>query len=50
MIELLHTDCMDYMATLPDMGFDLVGCELDADYYKAASKRLANHQLQQKLF
>jgi len=23
MIELLHTDCMEYMATLPDKAFDL---------------------------
>lgn len=29
-----------------DMGFDLVGCELDTDYYNAACKRLANHQKQ----
>lgn len=33
-----------------DYGFDLVGCELDKDYYDAASKRLRNHQQQQKLF
>lgn len=32
-----------------DMGFEFVGCELDKDYYDAASKRLANHQLQLKL-
>ncbi len=23
MIELLHTDCMEYMASLPDKAFDL---------------------------
>ena len=23
MIEMLHTDCMDYMATLPDKAFEL---------------------------
>ncbi len=23
MIEMLHTDCMDYMKTLPDKAFDL---------------------------
>lgn len=33
-----------------DMGFDLVGCELDKDYYDAACKRIKNHQLQTKLF
>lgn len=32
-----------------DMGFDLVGCELDKDYYDAACKRLKNHQMQLKL-
>ena len=32
-----------------DMGFDLVGCELDKDYYDAACKRLKNHQAQLKL-
>jgi site-specific DNA-methyltransferase (adenine-specific) len=29
-----------------DMKFDLVGCELDKDYYEAACKRLKNHQAQ----
>jgi site-specific DNA-methyltransferase (adenine-specific) len=33
-----------------DMGFDLVGCELDKDYYEAASKRLKNHQAQGAMF
>ena len=33
-----------------DYGFDLVGCELDKDYFDAATKRLRNHQQQQKLF
>lgn len=33
-----------------DMKFDLVGCELDADYYKAACNRLKNHQAQGQLF
>ena len=33
-----------------DYGFDLVGCELDTDYFNAASQRLKNHQKQQKLF
>lgn len=31
-------------------GFDLVGCELDADYIAAARKRLAHHQAQPRLF
>lgn len=33
-----------------DLGFDLVGCELDKDYYDAAVKRFNNHKLQTKLF
>lgn len=32
-----------------DYGFDLVGCELDKDYFEAAKKRLENHQKQLKL-
>ena len=33
-----------------DMKFDLVGYELDADYYAAACKRLEDHQRQGQLF
>lgn len=33
-----------------DMGFDLTGYEIDADYYKAAVKRLENHKKQFVLF
>jgi len=33
-----------------DYGFDLVGCELDTDYYKAGMKRLSQHQQQTRLF
>lgn len=33
-----------------NLGFNLVGCELDEDYYKAACKRLAQHQAQQRMF
>lgn len=33
-----------------DMGFDLVGCELDKDYYDSAVKRYNYHIIQQKLF
>ena len=29
-----------------NLGFDLVGCELDPDYYAAACKRLKQHQAQ----
>ena len=31
-------------------GFDLTACELDADYYNAAMKRLKEHTAQQRLF
>ena len=33
-----------------NLGFDLVGCELDKEYYKAACKRFKQHQAQQRLF
>lgn len=33
-----------------NLGFDLTACELDAEYYNAAMKRLENHKLQQRLF
>lgn len=33
-----------------DLGFDLVGCEIDKDYYDAAVKRFDNHKKQIKLF
>lgn len=33
-----------------NLGFNLVGCELDEDYYNAACKRLAQHQAQQRMF
>lgn len=33
-----------------NLGFDLTACELDADYYNAAIKRLKQHQAQQTLF
>jgi DNA modification methylase len=30
--------------------FDLVGCELDKDYFEAATKRLKKHQQQLTMF
>jgi site-specific DNA-methyltransferase (adenine-specific) len=33
-----------------DYGYDLVGVELDTDYYNSAVKRYKNHSLQQSLF
>ena len=32
-----------------ELGFDLIGCEIDADYYNAAKQRLENFQRQQLL-
>ena len=33
-----------------NLGFDLTACELDKDYYEAATKRLAQHQAQLTIF
>lgn len=33
-----------------NLGFDLVGCELDEDYYNAACKRLKQHQAQLRIY
>ena len=33
-----------------NLGFEFVGCELDADYYSAACKRIAQHAQQERLF
>jgi site-specific DNA-methyltransferase (adenine-specific) len=33
-----------------NLGFDLIACELDPDYYEASIKRLKQHQAQQTLF
>lgn len=32
-----------------NLGFDLVGCELDSDYFNAAKKRLEQHQSQLRI-
>lgn len=32
-----------------NLGFDLVGCELDSDYFNAAKKRLQQHQSQLRI-
>ena len=33
-----------------NLNYNLVGCELDEDYYKAACKRLKQHQAHQRMF
>jgi len=33
-----------------NLGYELTGCELDKDYYEAATKRIEQHKQQQRLF
>ena len=33
-----------------NLGFDLVGCELDKDYYNGACERLERHKAQLRIF
>jgi len=33
-----------------NLGYDLIACELDKDYYNAAMKRIEQHKAQQRLF
>ena len=45
-----HLGSMSIAIACIDYGFELVGCELDAEYYDKGIKRVQNHLLQQKLF
>lgn len=45
-----HTGSASIAIACHDYKFDLVGCELDKDYYEAALKRFNNHKAQQVLF
>jgi len=45
-----HLGSMSIAIACADYGFELVGCELDPDYYNAGIKRIKNHISQQKLF
>jgi site-specific DNA-methyltransferase (adenine-specific) len=45
-----HLGSMSIAIACADYGFDLVGCELDTDYYKKGIERVQNHVAQQKLF
>lgn len=45
-----HLGSMSIAIACHDYGFELVGCELDPDYYNAGIKRIINHTNQQKLF
>jgi site-specific DNA-methyltransferase (adenine-specific) len=45
-----HLGSMSIAIACADYGFELVGCELDTEYYDKGIKRVQNHLLQQKLF
>ena len=45
-----HLGSMSIAIACADYGFELVGCELDPEYYDKGIKRVQNHLLQQKLF
>jgi site-specific DNA-methyltransferase (adenine-specific) len=45
-----HLGSMSIAIACADYGFELVGCELDPEYYDKGVKRVQNHLLQQKLF
>ena len=45
-----HLGSMSITIACADYGFELVGCELDPDYYNAGIKRIKNHISQTKLF
>jgi site-specific DNA-methyltransferase (adenine-specific) len=45
-----HLGSMSIAIACADYGFDLVGCELDVDYYNKGIERVNNHTNQTKLF
>ena len=45
-----HLGSMSIAIACADYGFELVGCELDSDYYNDGIKRIKNHISQTKLF
>ena len=45
-----HVGVVPQPYCLLDMGFDFVGCELDADYWKAQEERFKSHTMQGDLF
>lgn len=45
-----HLGSMSIAIACADYGFELVGAELDKDYYEAGMKRVKQHLSQQKLF
>lgn len=45
-----HLGSMSSVIACLNHGFEIVGCELDADYFNAGVERVRNSQKQQKLF
>jgi len=45
-----HLGSMSIAIACHDYGFELVGCELDKEYYNKGIQRVKNHVSQQKLF
>jgi site-specific DNA-methyltransferase (adenine-specific) len=45
-----HLGSMSIAIACHDLGFDLIGCELDAEYYQKGLERVNNHIAQQNLF
>ena len=45
-----HLGSMSIAIACHDYGFELVGCELDKEYYEKGIERVKNHVAQQKLF
>jgi len=45
-----HLGSMSSVIAALGMGFEITGCELDADYFQAGCERVQNAQRQQKLF
>jgi len=45
-----HLGSMSSVIAANNLGFELVGCELDADYFKAGCERATQAQAQQRMF
>ncbi len=45
-----HLGSMSIAIACHNLGFELTGCELDAEYYEQGIKRVKNHISQQRLF
>ena len=50
MIEMLHTDCMDYMATLPDKAFDLAIVDPPYGIKQAGGQTGGQGKLKKRIF